>query len=588
MRREASGPGTIGVLAGNYEYDEHGPRQLSQILAPDGTSIAAFDYDAAGRQTRSADRTLHYNGLDQLIRVELPEGVVEHAYGYDGLRIRTRSVDGTEQIWFSEGLSDKDGLREHTITLNSRILARVTQAPEGRTSDSAAAGASTTRWPLITLLLALASLFTMGLAWTARLRPRRSLAAARGLALTLLAGIGLSCGGGTQWHTDQILYAHAGVSPGPVLFTDDAGVVVAERRYEPFGGTLDSYRETDGQTGLIDFARIPYNALNKQSDPDTEWSYHGARWLAPQTAQWLTPDPPVKGPADKFMVAPWALHPYQYVLQNPILYWDPDGREELPLAVADRLGKTNGRHTNIAKNGNWQIIRGVRDDGSAFWLAYNHDQGSTTYFDTVDDLNSFWPTRDSFARNAYTIDNEQAVSAYLFIRAGAAGDTTNMVYHQLEFFSREFTPKKIAVGLLMTAAAVPVSRTLVSRTGSMVRHGPLNPGPLADDVAKTFRSSSYTAHTLSEPRTLYRVIGDGGRPAGGYWTETKPAGPLQSVIDSALDQNWGNTATTVITARIPAGTTIYEGAAAAQRGLGRRRQSGIHSARRPHMDHSIR
>jgi len=39
------------------------------------------------------------------------------------------------------------------------------------------------------------------------------------------------------------------------------------------------------------------------------------------------------------------------------------------------------------------------------------------------------------------------------------------------------------------------------------------------------------------------------------------------VIDSALDQNWGNAATTVIRAQIPAGTTIYEGVAAAQRGL---------------------
>ena len=39
------------------------------------------------------------------------------------------------------------------------------------------------------------------------------------------------------------------------------------------------------------------------------------------------------------------------------------------------------------------------------------------------------------------------------------------------------------------------------------------------------------------------------------------------MIDSALDQNWGNTATRVVTARVAAGTTIYEGAAAAQRGL---------------------
>jgi len=100
-----------------------------------------------------------------------------------------------------------------------------------------------------------------------------------------------------------------------------------------------------------------------------------------------------------------------------------------------------------------------------------------------------------------------------------------------------------------------------------VRYGPLNPGPLADDIAATFRSGSYTARTLEEPMTLYRVIGDGGRAEGSFWTATPPRGPLQSVVDLALDQNWGNTATTVIEARIPAGTTLYEGAAAAQRGL---------------------
>ena len=56
-------------------------------------------------------------------------------------------------------------------------------------------------------------------------------------------------------------------------------------------------------------------------------------------------------------------------------------------------------------------------------------------------------------------------------------------------------------------------------------------------------------------------------PTGSYWTRIKPKGPLQSVIDSALDQDWGNTATRVVKAEIPAGTKIYEGAAAAQRGL---------------------
>ncbi len=96
---------------------------------------------------------------------------------------------------------------------------------------------------------------------------------------------------------------------------------------------------------------------------------------------------------------------------------------------------------------------------------------------------------------------------------------------------------------------------------------PINPGPLASDIANTFRSATYEGRVLSENTTLYRVIGNGGNPSGAYWTQAQPSGPLQSVIDSALDQNWGNTATTIITRTFPPGTRIYEGAAAVQRGL---------------------
>lgn len=100
-----------------------------------------------------------------------------------------------------------------------------------------------------------------------------------------------------------------------------------------------------------------------------------------------------------------------------------------------------------------------------------------------------------------------------------------------------------------------------------VQFTPINPGPLSTDVANTFRSGTYTQSTLTEATTLYRVTSPGGNPTGSYWTSTSPTGPLQSVIDSALDQNWGNSATNVFTATVPAGTTIYQGLAAPQRGL---------------------
>jgi hypothetical protein len=42
---------------------------------------------------------------------------------------------------------------------------------------------------------------------------------------------------------------------------------------------------------------------------------------------------------------------------------------------------------------------------------------------------------------------------------------------------------------------------------------------------------------------------------------------LQSVIDSAFDKNLGNTAVRVVEMEVPAGTRLFEGVAAPQRGL---------------------
>jgi hypothetical protein len=132
-------------------------------------------------------------------------------------------------------------------------------------------------------------------------------------------------------------------------------------------------------------------------------------------------------------------------------------------------------------------------------------------------------------------------------------------------------PELAAVGA--AEAAVEVGAEAAAEVGAAAEnaagalYSPINPGPLAQDIANTFRSSTYTGSTLSEDTTLYRVIGDGGNPNGSFWTSTQPAGPLQSVIDSALDQSWGNTATTTITRTFPSGTQIFEGSAAPQGGL---------------------
>src|SRR6185503_2019646 len=126
-------------------------------------------------------------------------------------------------------------------------------------------------------------------------------------------------------------YYHTAVGAGPTLVTREDGGIHDERRYEPFGAGIDS------ASGPVDYGLDPHNILNKQSDEATGWSDHGARWMAPETARWLTPDPPVKKPDPKFMLEPWSLHPYQYASQNPVMFWDPDGRDHEILYDADTV-----------------------------------------------------------------------------------------------------------------------------------------------------------------------------------------------------------------------------------------------------------
>nr|WP_246286234.1 RHS repeat-associated core domain-containing protein [Microbacterium pseudoresistens] len=160
--------------------------------------------------------------------------------------------------------------------------------------------------------------------------------------------------------------------------------------------------------------------------------------------------------------------------------------------------------------------------------------------------------------------------------AGVAGAAGAVVTYNLATDPDERT----AEGLLSTAAlgaaagaAGGVAGTLISKAlsgtaavASSVRYGPIKPGPLDEAVANTFRSGSYTGVIADKPTTLYRVF-SGNKELGSYWTRTKPSGPVQSIVDSALDPAWGNQAVSWVKVRVPAGTTFYEGAAASQGGL---------------------
>ena len=182
---------------------------------------------------------------------------------------------------------------------------------------------------------------------------------------------------------------------------------------------------------------------------------------------------------------------------------------------------------------------------ATIWYAERfNDTGNPIYF--VGGVFAALWTPETYIQTALTL----AAAPYVAAEIAAAGAQSAIA-----------AARVAAKEVVKEVIGVPVPAR--PKFSSGVRHGPINPGPLADDIANTFRSGAYTAHTLDKPTTLYRVISDTGNPAGSFWTRVEPKGPLQSVIDSAIDQNWGNAATRVVKATIPAGTKIYEGAAAA-------------------------
>ena len=361
--RTQNGPSTLDMVSGTYQYAEAGagPRQLTSVVDAANAQVANFTYDAAGRMTEDTGKMLTYNGLDQLVRVDLPGEMIPllYSYGYNGQRTYTQHADGSEEYNFTESIrqeSDGSGnvLRHHYLKIGARTVARVSmrdmETGTGGGAGIVAGPPSDTQdgSPLRTLLL----LALSGLVAFMGLRQRRAHGTRAGPAwavvpLLVLFLSNVSCGAlfGSRhqatWTTEETIYFHQGFSAGPTMMTDTAGNVFEERRYEPFGVDIDTYSGVAGGTGAttgIDFSDEPLNILNKASDEDTKWSYHGARWVSPQTARWHTPDPIVMAPDAKFMVEPWALHPYEYVEQNPVVFWDPDGRDNVWVSRAKGAG----------------------------------------------------------------------------------------------------------------------------------------------------------------------------------------------------------------------------------------------------------
>ncbi len=328
-----AGKGWLAIQSGIYRYGENGfgPRQLTSVAHDCDDLLNTYEYDGAGRMHKDGKRTLAYDGYDQLTSVtDNGAALVSHAYGYDGLRTYTKGAGNAEQYWFTSDDTLQPGgtTRWHYVKVGDRLVARQSFSHPSSTVAFPPAGATVAWWPRIearapryfVTTTATAALLLLAWAGWRRRRPlwQTAPAVVCSVAMVLATPACDDVESRQQGVEDASArrYFHQGVAAGPTLITDGGGSAIDERRFEPFGQPIDANMALD-----------PYNSLNKERNAETGWSYHGARWMAPQTARWLTPDPAVKGPRRGVMAQPWALNPYAYADQSPTMNWDPNGQE---------------------------------------------------------------------------------------------------------------------------------------------------------------------------------------------------------------------------------------------------------------------
>jgi RHS repeat-associated protein len=95
------------------------------------------------------------------------------------------------------------------------------------------------------------------------------------------------------------------------FLTDASGNPTQHLQYMPFGETFVEQRSVTSYY-------TPYTFSAKERDPETGYSYFGARYYSSDISVWLSVDPL----ADKYP----SMSAYMYCAGNPVMLVDPDGR----------------------------------------------------------------------------------------------------------------------------------------------------------------------------------------------------------------------------------------------------------------------
>jgi RHS repeat-associated protein len=594
------GPGANG-----YAYDPWGNltrkegRQLGYASTHPHTLeringvAAGLGHDDNGNRTRKPQQSYTYDLADRLTQITVSGGPrVELLYDHAGGRV-AKTVGSAVTRYYGDLLEVRDRtLIKHYFAGGRRIASQ-------RIDDASVAGLATTRFvevgeppdrrgPGIALRLrppaqaAVLLLVAMGLAVLLGIRRLREPLAGgrlpRGLALflailTLTGSLPLPilvkpAAAITVWPVTHYHLDHLGST---TVLTSKRGIV-AQLRYKPFGelrGAYDKYGAPLLPPAGECVTPSCHEFTGYETEPISGLHYAGARLYDPDLAGFLTHDPQRQ-----------FASPYNYAGWNPVNFTDPSGTNAGPSPV--------GAFT--VPLGNWACAGWPDTCVPVEWAPLGWGPGNSMSRPSAGRVTDRYtvaipnPLRDcigdrctiqlsgvnrggpSIARDVARAGGE-FLAAQFIPGAGELLDVAVLFGSGYAPWERGLAAVSLVAGIV-TAGVSPNVGPLLRTSRELKRWNPINgPGPLMQRVAETFRSGTYVESITTDATVLYRSYSEAERKLGHYWTRTRPSGPLQSVIDNAIDQGWGNRATNVASIRVPPGVRIFEGAAAPQRGL---------------------
>lgn len=141
---------------------------------------------------------------------------------------------------------------------------------------------------------------------------------------------------------------------------NEAGEIVSYDDYDPWGMILT------GRSGNEGFANDKYKFAGKERDVETGWDYLGARFYDSRIGIMMQADPLFEKHPD--------YSPYNYVLNNPIILIDPDGRQVLVSDPFFNYGFGKGFFGTLESTvtGLYETVSHPIATGERMWQAVTH------------------------------------------------------------------------------------------------------------------------------------------------------------------------------------------------------------------------